>query len=442
MAEFENTKFIGATDDPWQLFSNNGQDYTIMNPIGYGASSIVYAAKFNGKDDRKESIRELQLLSLIDENGTVLVGDLGVASNLNEHDGSTKSHHPASIPPHLGRRQSFVGTPCWMAPEVVERKRYDAKADIWSFGITALELSLGHPPKAKLPPVTILMKTIHEESPTLEQNQYFSIFLKPQLPYLYVDYNNDDISGRCNIIRSKGLQHCEDLITINGFEDNTSYSPLLASCDDRFKYNTVLGIFKDSSKSGSIQLIEPYISIDGYLDASIIPLEFKGVKEDFILHPLGIESSPSNNRRIFVVNHARSNSKVEVFDIDYDLGTANHIFSIEDPLIKTPNSIVALNDNTFYVSNDHYFSLRDRSIIGKILNWLETFLRLPLGSVELVKFDENTGAVEVNHALQYIPYANGITLVGNYLAVASTNNNQVLLYSRDNLDFIRSIHLP
>ncbi|TIB70521.1 calcium-dependent phosphotriesterase [Wallemia mellicola] len=239
-----------------------------------------------------------------------------------------------------------------------------------------------------------------------------------------------------------GLQHCEDLITINGFEDNTSYSPLLASCDDRFKYNTVLGIFKDSSKSGSIQLIEPYISIDGYLDASIIPLEFKGVEEDFILHPLGIESSPSNNRRIFVVNHARNNSKVEVFDIDYDLGMANHIFSIEDPLIKTPNSIVALNDNTFYVSNDHYFSLRDRSIIGKILNWLETFLRLPLGSVELVKFDENTGAVEVNHALQYIPYANGITLVGNYLAVASTNNNQVLLYSRDNLDFIRSIHLP
>lgn len=269
MAEFENTKFIGATDDPWQLFSNNGQDYTIMNPIGYGASSIVYAAKFNGKDDRKESMcavkvinvdnfnrhtlellrRELQLLSLskhsqvlrvrgmwmdgpklhiatrlmkagsvqsilrdayphgfdetviatilkqalmglqylhsngfvhrdfkagnllVDENGTVLVGDLGVASNLNEHDGSTKTHHPASIPSHLGRRQSFVGTPCWMAPEVVERKRYDAKADIWSFGITALELSLGHPPKAKLPPVTILMKTIHEESPTLEQNQ-------------------------------------------------------------------------------------------------------------------------------------------------------------------------------------------------------------------------------------------------------------------------------
>lgn len=43
-----------------------------------------------------------------------------------------------------------------------------------SFGITALEMSLGHPPKAKLPPVTILMKTIHEASPTLEQNQIHS----------------------------------------------------------------------------------------------------------------------------------------------------------------------------------------------------------------------------------------------------------------------------
>lgn len=184
--------------------------------------------------------------------------------------------------------------------------------------------------------IWILIFTILLPKLILYLSQYFSIFLKPQLPYLYVDYNNDDISGRCNIIRSRGLQHCEDLITIDGFEDNTSYSPLLASCDDRFKYNTVLGIFKDSSKSGSIQLIEPYMSIDGYLDASIIPLEFRGVEDDFILHPLGIESSPSNNRRIFVVNHARSHSKVEVFDIDYDLGTANHIFSIEDPLIKTP----------------------------------------------------------------------------------------------------------
>lgn len=94
---------------------------------------------------------------LITENGTIKLVDFGVSAHLKNS---------------VGRRNTSVGTPFWMAPEVIACEQqmeydYDCRADIWSLGITAIELADGEPPLSELHPMRALFKIPRNPSPTL-----------------------------------------------------------------------------------------------------------------------------------------------------------------------------------------------------------------------------------------------------------------------------------
>nr|CAD7201600.1 unnamed protein product [Timema douglasi] len=101
---------------------------------------------------------------LLTEDAHVKLVDFGVSSHL------------AAT---LGRRNTSVGTPYWMAPEVIACEQqldssYDARCDVWSVGITAIELAEGDPPLSELHPMRALFQIPRNPPPSLGHPEDYS----------------------------------------------------------------------------------------------------------------------------------------------------------------------------------------------------------------------------------------------------------------------------
>ena len=88
-----------------------------------------------------------------------ILADFGFSAQLNE---STK------------KRNSVVGTPYWMAPELIKGLDYDTSVDIWSLGIAAIEMADGDPPYLDFPPLRALFLIATQGSPTPKDPEQWS----------------------------------------------------------------------------------------------------------------------------------------------------------------------------------------------------------------------------------------------------------------------------
>jgi len=89
---------------------------------------------------------------LLTEDGHVKLADFGVSAELSNT---------------ISKRKTVVGSPYWMAPEVIRESHYDGRADVWSLGITLIEMAEGAPPHANLHPLRAIFVIPTKPAPTL-----------------------------------------------------------------------------------------------------------------------------------------------------------------------------------------------------------------------------------------------------------------------------------